>query len=134
VTPPSGPGADSEGRRATDSKPGRTQVFVMVVSSVVVLALLGYVGWQLATQRGTLAPTADVTGVEPLDDGAVAVEVTLYNHGPVGLERATVSVDCTDPPTEVDFDYVPGEASRVGTVRCPTAENASVTVDSWVRT
>jgi hypothetical protein len=74
-----------------------------------------------------------VVGTEPLPNGSVAVTVELRNPMDVGLVTATVESDCTSPPAEVQFSYVPASTRRTGTLVCPAGTtDPSVSMANWV--
>ena len=107
---------------------------VMVVSIAFTISLLAFAGWQMATAPSTGAePTVSVVETEPMENGSVAVTVRLRNSKDVGLVSATVSADCTSPPAEVAFSYVPAASDRTGTIVCPPGTtDPDVSMASWV--
>lgn len=106
---------------------------VIVISVAFTLLLFAYAGWQIATPPRTDVPQASVVGTEQLDDGSVAVTVRLRNPKDVGLVSATVESNCTTPPPQVEFSYVPASTTRTGTLVCPSGTtDPSASVANWV--
>jgi hypothetical protein len=74
-----------------------------------------------------------VVGTETVENGSVAVEVRLRNPRGVGLVTATAQSDCSSPPTQVEFSYVPAASTRTGTLVCPAGTTApNVSLANWV--
>lgn len=124
----SGEGGGASGQVSTAEK------VVMALSVAFTLALFGFALWHAVAGPGAVPPAAEVVGSQPAADGGVIYSVQLQNRGDVGLVSATVSVECTDPPTELEFDNVPAQGHRSGSVRCPPGtSDPTVTVSDWVQ-
>jgi uncharacterized protein (TIGR02588 family) len=114
-----------------DDDPSAAEWAVMVVSVAVTLLLFGYVAWHAATAPPGATPEAAVAEAETIEDGRLAVTVEVHNPGRTGLDRVTVSVDCTDE--SLQFDHLPTDDRRRGTLVCPAnATEPSATVENWI--
>ena len=107
---------------------------VMAVSVAFTLLLFAYAGWQLVAVPSGGVPAASVADSQTLSNGSVAVTVRVRNPSNVGLITATVESPCTDPPVELQFTYLPADATRTGTLVCPPGSTSpTVSVTSWER-
>ncbi|MFB6179244.1 MAG: hypothetical protein ABEI77_05920 [Halorientalis sp.] len=124
--------SDGDDGAGTSSNPSTAQKAVTITSILLTVVLFGYAGWQLLSAPTPAPPEAHVRNTSTLSDGRVAVTVELRNRMDTGFETVTVESSCTDPPTELEFTYVPALATRRGTIVCPANTTApSVTVASW---
>ena len=106
---------------------------IMVISVTVTVLLFAYAGWQIVTPPQGDTPQVSVVGTDTLRNGDVAVTVRLRNPKDVGLITATVESNCSSPPAEVQFSYVPASSTRSGTVVCPAGTtDPSVSIANWV--
>jgi hypothetical protein len=106
---------------------------VVVVSVLLVVSTLGYVGWQATTTAETADPTASVVAVEPTaGEDRVRVEVRLTNRRETGLARAQVGVRCGDTHRSLTFEHVPVAGDTTGSVVCPAGTEPTVQVETWV--
>lgn len=116
------------------SGPSTVAKAVMLISIVFTVLLFVYAGWQIATPPSTGPPQASVVGMDSLETGSVAVTVRLQNPSDVGLISATVESNCSSPPPEVQFSYVPARSTRTATLVCPPGTtDPAVSVANWVR-
>lgn len=130
-----GPGEESGDGDGDGSDEGvsTVEMAVILVSVLFTLLLFGYVGWQMVAAPSGTTPSVSVVGTEPVDNGSVAVEVELRNPRGVGLVTATVQADCSSPPPQVSFSYVPAASTRTGTLICPPGTTApNVSLANWV--
>lgn len=127
-------GQSGEEESRQQREPSAAEKAVMVVSIAFTVSLFAFAGWQMAMAPSDGAePEVSVVGMEPMEDGSVAVTVRLRNPRNVGLISATVSSNCTSPPTELEFSYIPADSDRTGTLVCPPGtRTSSVSVVSWV--
>lgn len=144
---PAGGGGDDEGDggglrdaapdAAVEATDGATESVlavewtVMAASVVVTLLLLGFLVYSAATTPATAPPTVEVVGATPTGDGGERVRLALTNNGATGLVVATVSVECGDVSTEVEFRNVPATNTVTGVVVCPAGAERTVAVRSW---
>lgn len=103
----------------------------MAISVALTLALFAFVVWQAMTTPTGIPPQASVVGTQSMPDGSVEVTVRLDNPSDVGLQMATVEVDCTSPPPEIQFQNVPADDYQVGYVRCPGGTSGPDASISW---
>lgn len=124
-----GDGGHNGGGESSDEGPSAVEKVVMAISVGFTIALFTFVLWQALTTPTAVDPTASIVDAQPMSSGDVRVTVRFTNPGDVGVEMAIVEVDCTTPPTDVEFQHVPAEDYQVGQVACPpgtTEPNASV--------
>lgn len=122
---------DSESEQQPDAS--TAEKVVMVLSVALTIVLFAYAGWQIVTPPQAETPEATVVEETSLEDGSVAVTVQLRNPSDVGLITATVESNCTSPPPQVEFSYVPASSTRTGTLVCPPgATDPSVSLANWV--
>jgi hypothetical protein len=128
-----GNGSGGNGDGSEDQGTSTTEKAVIAVSVAFTVLLFAYGGWQVVTAPAADVPRASVVGTEPTASGDVAVTVRLTNPRDAGLVTATVESDCTSPPPEVQFQYVPASTTRTGTLVCPHGTtDPNVSVSSWV--
>lgn len=126
--------SDGGGDDGGSDQVSAAETVVMVASAAFTVALFGFALWHAVAGAGAVPPTAEVVGSQAAPDGGVIYDVQLRNEGDVGLVTVTVSVGCTDPPIEVEFENVPAQGHRSGSVRCPPGtSDPPVTVSTWVR-
>ncbi|WP_459194262.1 hypothetical protein [Halosimplex sp. J119] len=126
-----GPGQN--GGSGDQQGPSWAEKGVMVVSVAFTVLLFAYAGWQMVGTPTGETPQVSVEGTDPLENGSVAVTVRLRNPSDVGLVSATVEANCSSPPPEIGFSYVPAASTRTGTLVCPRrTTDPSVSVSSWV--
>lgn len=107
---------------------------VMVISITFTVLLFAYAGWQMVSPPTAGPPEVSVVETTPLGNDSVAVTVRLRNPSDVGLITATVESNCSSPPAEVGFSYIPALSTRTGTLVCPSGTtDPSVSVANWVR-
>lgn len=124
--------SDDEGDTGSGG-PSTVETVVMIVSVAFTLLLIGFVVWQALTTPTGVTPTASVTGVQPMADGTVRVAVELRNPNDVGIEAATVEVNCTTPPPEIRFEHVAATGTAAGYVECPGGTtDPDATLASWI--
>lgn len=133
-----GGGSDGDGSTGGDgdasAQVSTAEKVVMVASAPFTVALFGFALWHAVAGVGAVPPTADVVGSQPAPDGGVIYDVQLRNEGDVGLVTVTISVECTQPPAELEFENVPAQGQRSGSVHCPPGTtDPAVTVSHWVR-
>lgn len=127
-----GGGDGGGGADADEDDVSTVERAMTVVSVAFTLALLGLVVWQSMTAPAEVQPQVGVVSVENGTDGRVEVAVELVNVGSVGLDSATVEVDCTSPPRSVTVEHVPASGRRQATVVCPAGTtDPDVSVASW---
>ena len=128
-----GDGGRDGGGGHSDGKQSTVEVAVMVVSILFTAALFTFAGWQMVSGPTTAQPQATVVGTETVANGSVVVTVELRNRQDIGLVSATVGADCSTPPPEVRFEYIPASSNRRGNLVCPPgSETPTVSVSSWV--
>lgn len=131
-----GGGSNGQGSGGNGGGQQQSSVAEKVLTAISVaftVALFAYVIWQATFVPNGGVPRATVVGTETLSDGSVRVNVRFANPGDVGLVTATVEANCTRPPPEVQFENVPADGRREGTVVCPAGTTApNVSVSSWV--
>lgn len=136
-------GRDADGRQggggngdgdADQSQTSTAHKAVVVVSVTFTVLLFAYAGWQMAAPPAqTNAPQVSVVDTAPIEDGNVAVTVRLRNPTDVGLVTVTVESNCSSPPAEVQFSYVPASSTRTGTLVCPSGTTSpTVSVANWI--
>lgn len=131
---------DGEGEGANggfDPDGGELLELAIVVASVLLLvATLGYVGWQATVTTADGVPTATVEAIEPMpasDDDRLRVTVRLDNRRGTGLSSVQVGVECGDAGRSLAFEHVPAGGSRTGTVVCPAGTEPIAEVVTWTR-
>ena len=125
-----GDGERNGGGRSEGEGPGTVEKIVMVLSVAFTVALLAFVLWQALTTPTGVDPTASIVDTQLMSGDGVRVTVQFTNPSDIGVEMALVEVDCTSPPTGVEFQHVPAEDYQEAKVVCPegtTDPNASVT-------
>jgi hypothetical protein len=127
-----GAGSNEDGRDPSD----RLERVVATVSVAFTVVLLAFVLWQAATTPSEAVPTASIETVETppyRDSGPETLRVTVRfdNEGGVGIESATVGVECGGADRTLQFDHVPADGYKTTTVTCPVGSEPSVTVESW---
>jgi len=108
----------------------------VVASVLLIVATLGYVGWQAAVTTADGVPTATVEAIEPMpapDDDRRQVTVRLDNQDGTGLSSVQVAVRCGDSERSLAFEHVPAGGRRTGTVVCPAGTAPISEVVAWVR-
>lgn len=106
---------------------------VMGASVAFTVSLFAFAVWNAIVGASTAAPTVEVTDTETVEDG-VRYTVAVRNTGDVGFVSVTVSAGCTEPPTDVVVEDVPGGGRSVATVVCPPGTtDPDLSVSSWVR-
>lgn len=127
-----GCGDGGEGEDEGES-PSTIEKVVMAISVGFTLGLFAFVLWQALTTPTGVDPTASVADTQPTSGGEVRVTVRFTNPSDVGVEMAIVEVDCTNPPTEVEFQHVPAEDYQEGQVACPAGTtNPNASVAWWI--
>lgn len=107
---------------------------VMVISIVTTVLLFAYAGWQIVTLPQAGTPEATVVETASIQNGSVAVMVQLRNPSDSGLITATMGANCTSPPAQVMFSYIPASSTRTGTLVCPAGTtDPFVSLANWVR-
>lgn len=115
--------------------PSTAEKTLTAISIAFTLLLFGFVAWQAVQPPTGGQPQAEVLGTEEASNGSVLVTVELTNPGSAGLISATVESDCTRPPTETRFSYVPAGDREQAILVCPSGTTrANVSVSSWVPT
>lgn len=128
----SGQRQGSDDQSDGQDKPSTPEKAVMAVSIVFTVLLFAYAGWQMAMTPSGTTPQPTVVGTETLENGSVAVTVRLRNSQGIGLISATVSSNCTSPPAEYRFTYVPAVSDRKATLVCPPGtSDPSVSISNW---
>lgn len=130
----SGSNSQSGGSKSEQQqqRASRVEKGIIVISIILTLLLFSYAGWQIATPPQIEVPQSSVVGTEPLADGTVAVTVELQNPSDVGLISATIESNCTSPPPDIQFSYVPAASTRTGTIVCPPGTtDPSVSLSNW---
>lgn len=123
-------GGQSERRRETST----AQKVIMAISVAVTVLLFAYAGWHIVTPPQGDTPQLSVVDTAPLQNGDVAVTVRLRNPKDIGLITATVESNCSSPPAEVQFSYIPASSTETGTLVCPAGTTEpSVSIANWVR-
>ena len=126
---------DSErngGGKSGDESPGTVEKLVMAISVAFTVALFAFVLWQATTTPTAVDPTASVVDSQAMSGGNVRVTVKFTNPSDVGVEMAIVEVDCTNPPTDVEFQHVPAEDYQEAQVTCPSGtSNPEASVAWW---
>lgn len=113
--------------------PSAIEIAFMILSALVTLALFGFLVYQAASAPQTGEPTAELLGMETLEDGSVLVEVGVHNHARQGLLVVEVEVQCDDPAPSLTFQNLPAEGRRKGTIVCPPGTTApEVSISGWI--
>lgn len=129
----SGGGGGNGDGGSDDDGPSGAEKAVMAISVGFTLALFAFVVWQAMTTPTGVPPQASVIGTQSMSDGSVTVSVRLDNPSDVGLQMATVEVDCTSPPPEIQFQNVPADDYQIGYVNCPSGtSNPNASVSWWI--
>ncbi|MFB6164786.1 MAG: hypothetical protein ABEJ31_06460 [Haloarculaceae archaeon] len=129
-----GSGGNSESKATGSGDLGWPEKTVMAISAALTVVLFAYAGWQLVAASTGTAPTATVVGTDRLPDGSTAVHVRLHNGLESGLVSATVESACDSPPPSVQFQYVPADGVRQGTIVCPAnATDPNASVANWIK-
>lgn len=129
-------GDDSDGERPgsddTDGDTSTVERAVIAGSVVLTVALFSFVAWNAVAGPSEARLDVGVERIETTDDGGTLHEVRLVNPGDRGFERATVVVECGDPPRTLVFEHIPPQSERRATVACPGgASDPSASVVSW---
>ena len=124
-------GDDGDG--SSDRERSTVEVVVMVVSVLFTVSLFAFVGWQVVSGPTATEPRGTAVDTRTVANGSVVVTVELRNRQDIGLLSATVGADCSTPPPEVMFEYIPASSNRRGNLVCPPgSETPTVSVSSWV--
>lgn len=124
-------GGKNSGQGTGEGGPSTAEKVVMAISVAVTVALFAFVIWQAMSTPTGVAPQATVVGTQSMADGSVEVAVRLTNPSGVGLQIATVEVNCTSPPPEIQFQNVPADDYQVGYVVCPNGTTDPGASVSW---
>lgn len=127
-------GQNSQGdRNGRGDETGTVEKAVMAFSIAIAVLLFAYAGFQALGGASSAPPEATVVGTERLSDDSVAVRVQIRNPRDTGLVAATVESDCTSPPPEVRFSYLPADSTETGTLVCPAnTTSPNVSVANWI--
>lgn len=119
--------ASNKTKSAASRTPRVAEVAFGIASGVVVLAMIGYFGWQ-GLFGSDLPPRFQVRidAVEPIGDRS-HVEFALINVGDETAADVQISATArgSDERLQQVFDYVPGRSERVGTFILPVADIAA---------
>ena len=116
-----------------ESGPSTVEKAVMVISVGFTLALFAFVIWQAMMTPTAVDPTVSVLGTQQMANGDIRVEVRFTNPSDIGIQSATVEVNCDSPSPEIDFQHVPADDYQVGYVACPSGtENPEASLSSWI--
>ena len=111
------------------NEPGPVEKGTMVVSTLLVAGVLGYMLWQAVALPEKAEPAVEVESIGPGSSGDVHVQVRIVNDAAAGLRDITVEVDCDDPPPSVQVSNVPARGERWAILACPegtTQANATI--------
>lgn len=116
-------------------EPSTAEKVVMGISVTFTVLLFAYVLWQAIITPSAVSPEANVIGTSTMTDGDVRVRVELINNQDIGLTLATVEVDCSSPPPELEFQHVPADGRVTGYVTCPSGTSSpEASVSTWIET
>ncbi|WP_247706689.1 hypothetical protein [Streptomyces liliiviolaceus] len=108
-------------------------VAVVVAATAVVVAAGGVAGARAGGAGAGGAPEADLAfhGRLWMDDGRVELRMTPQNHGPVGVDDATVRLRWSAPLA--DEQRLPAGCARSG-ARAVLCRTGALPADGWGRT
>jgi hypothetical protein len=111
------------------------ELAIVAASVLLVVATLGYVGWQATVTTVDGVPTASVEAVEPMpgsDDDRLRVTVQLDNRRGTGVSSVAVVVRCGGAERSLTFAHVPAGGHRTGTAVCPPDTVPVAAVVTWI--
>lgn len=124
---------DRQDKNRQSDEPGAIEKAIMALSIAVTILLFAYAASQALGASPSAPPEATVVGTEQLSDESVAVTVQIRNPRDTGLITATVESNCTNPPVEVQFSYLPADGEQTGVLVCPAnTTSPNVSVSNWV--
>lgn len=127
-------GQGQQGRQGQQNQgPSTAEKVLTGISVVFTVLLFGFVAWQAIQPPGGAHPQAEVVGTDEAANGSVLVRVELTNPGNAGLISATVEANCSQPPPDTTFEYVPSGGRERGILVCPPGTTRpNVSVSAWV--
>ena len=135
ATQEAGPNPEDDESTGVYQSPGTVEKTMMLAGIILTLAVLLYAAWHVVAVPASDAPRATVVGTETLPDGRIAVHVELSIPENNGLIAASVSSQCTSPPSTVSFSNLPEGSRWRGTIVCPAGTtDPSVSVSDWIET
>lgn len=111
---------------------------VTIVSGILVVFTLGFLGYQMIFEEETPPNIAVVLGEVSQKDGAFAVPIEVSNHGSETAENVVIKVVLQDDSdiekAEITFAFLPGKSSENGYVvfsKKPESKNLKIHVKGY---